>query len=104
MVLFQKKNDRAMDWLKEQNKKEFTEPEDVTPYSPDAPGENTETAENAVDEESSKEKRKSHKNDKNGMELEKHDMAALTLAAFLVFVPVVILILGLFALISWLFF
>ncbi|SHO52629.1 hypothetical protein [Anaerocolumna xylanovorans] len=103
MVFFQKKNDRAMNWLKEQNDKELEKPDDAAPYSPDEFSED-QKAENTADEDTIKEKHKSHKNNKKGMEIEKHDMSALTLAAFLVFMPIAILILGLFALISWLFF
>lgn len=92
MVLFEKKNERAMDWLKEKNEKEMESLDGAAPFSPDEPEKEAEP----------KKLPRAHK--KKGMEIERHDMMALTLSALLVFMPIAILILGLFALIAWVFF
>ena len=42
--------------------------------------------------------------DEEGVELEKKDRLAMILAAFIVFIPAVLLVLGFFALVIWFFF
>lgn len=104
MVFFQKKNDRAMSWLKEQNEKELQKEKDLTPSSPEDE-EDIIGSENASEEPLAEmQEGRPRKKRKKGMELERHDMTALFLSAILIFMPVAILILGLFALIAWLFF
>lgn len=104
MVFFQKKNERAMDWLKEKNQKELEKQKTAAPFSPDDPHTFDDMSEESENKDNQQAEHKSLKNKKKGMEIEKHDMTALTLAAFLTFMPIAILILGLFALIAWLFF
>jgi hypothetical protein len=99
MVLFEKKNERAMNWLKETNQKEVEGLDGEAPFTPEEPADDIEDK-----SKSDKPKKLSKTHRKNGMEIEKHDMLALTLSALLIFMPIAILILGLFALIAWLFF
>lgn len=109
-MFFQKKNDRAMNWLKEQNEKELDKRKDEASYSPEETesteesGDTKEQSQETWKEDTIKDVLESREKKKKGMDLEKHDMTALMVSAFLVFVPIAILILGLFALISWLFF
>lgn len=109
-MFFQKKNERAMNWLKEQNEKELHKLGNETPYSPEEDRKDLTEAEHTggipkeMQEAGSRKEDRKPGRKKKGMDIEKHDMTALTLAAFLVFMPVAILILGLFALVSWLFF
>ncbi|BCK00561.1 hypothetical protein [Anaerocolumna chitinilytica] len=98
MVLFEKKNERAMNWLKETNQKEVEGLDGEAPFTPESADDIEDKSINAKPKKSSRTHRK------NGMEIEKHDMLALTLSALLIFMPIAILILGLFALIAWLFF
>lgn len=99
-MLFQKKVDRAMDWLSQQNTDKDNKSEQEVEIEksifdqPDKP-EIFRRKKKKLFEKSSKE---------DYLEVEKHDMPALIIAAFLVFVPAIALILGLFVLIAWLFF
>lgn len=98
-MLFEKKNERAMNWLKETNQKEVEGLDGEAPFTPE------ESADDIEDKSiNAKPKKSLRTHRKNGMEIEKHDMLALTLSALLIFMPIAILILGLFALIAWLFF
>lgn len=99
MVLFEKKNERAMNWLKETNQKELNGLDGEAPFTPEEP---TDEIEDKSINDNPKKLSRTHR--KKGMEIERHDMIALTLSALLVFMPIAILILGLFALIAWLFF
>jgi len=102
-VLFEKKNERAMNWLKETNQKEVEDLDGEAPFAPEEPtDEPTDDIEDKS--KSNKPKKLSRTHRKKGMEIEKHDMLALTLSALLIFMPIAILILGLFALIAWVFF
>lgn len=113
-MLFQKKTERAMNWLKEQNEKELGKSSVYTADSPDTaeyPGNSTgtEDMEEAAEQPISSEKIRAGKEKKwekesKGLDLEKHDITALMLSAFLIFLPVALVILGIFALISWVFF
>lgn len=98
-MLFEKKNERAMNWLKETNQKEVKDLDGEAPFAPEEPTDDIEDK-----SKSNKPKKLSRTHRKKGMEIEKHDMLALTLSALLIFMPIAILILGLFALIAWLFF
>ena len=69
-MLFQKKVDRAFNWLKEKNRSRN--------------GEN-------VDNNDNKDMCERSEND-NKLELEKHDFAAMIIAALLVFAPILILL------------
>lgn len=85
-MIFEKKVDRAMDWLKEQNpnnqvKEEYNHEDEFT-------------------QDYTEYKNESSIND----EIEKNDMAALLISALLMFIPVIILILGLVVLLAYLFF
>lgn len=98
-MLFEKKNERAMNWLKETNQKEAEGLDGEAPFTPEEPADDIEDKSKS---DRPKKLLRTHRN--KGMEIEKHDMLALTLSALLVFMPIAILILGLFALIAWLFF
>ena len=74
-MLFQRKYDKAMELLKEKNK--------------------------AYEEE--EEKKSSIDPENEDLMLEKKDRLAMTLSAFLVFIPAAILVLGVFGLIAFLF-
>lgn len=99
-MLFQKKVDRAMDWLTQQNKdkndkgEQDYEIEESIFDQPDQP-EVFKRKKKKLFEKSSKE---------DYLDVEKNDLPALMIAAFLIFVPAIALILGLFVLIAWLFF
>lgn len=85
-MIFQKKVDRAMDWLKEQNKNSQVN---------DEPNKDEEINDEYID----------LKNESTIKEqLEKNDLSALLIAAFLMFTPVILLVLGLFVLLAFLFF
>lgn len=113
-MFFRKKTERAMNWLKEKNEKDKEDASSQTSDSPDYSidndsGERTETSVRdseyeILEEEVSDKKLRKQKENVNGMDLEKHDLTAMLLAAFLIFTPVALLVLGLFALISWVFF
>lgn len=49
-----------------------------------------------------KEKEEEKKREINGVELEKGDVPAMVLSAYLVFIPIALIVLGLFALIAFL--
>ncbi len=113
-MLFQKKTERAMNWLKEKNEKAIGNSSSDTPDTPDISigsdsGEKIENTaneseyENWEEEVSDKISKKNTEKSK-GMDLERFDFTAMLLSAFLIFAPVTLLILGLFALISWVFF
>lgn len=72
-MLFQKKIDRAMNWLKEQNREQDQKSEQEGDTSPDVEG----------DFLPGEEKKPV---------LEKHDLLAMFLAALLVFAPILIII------------
>lgn len=128
-MLFQKKADRAMNWLKEQNEKELDESPEIVPGSleteeypinlpetedyTDTDESEEFTKDSEVEFQSSPERKRNRKTKRNkkqevkesrGLDLEKHDMTALVISAFLIFLPVALVILGIFAMISWLFF
>lgn len=85
-MIFEKKVDRAMDWLKEQN--------------PD----NQVKDEYNHEEEFTKEYIELENESSIKDEIEKNDIAALLISALLMFTPVIILVLGLFVLLAYLFF
>jgi ATP-dependent Zn protease len=85
-MIFEKKVNRAMDWLKEQN----TDTQVKEEYINDE--ENTQEYIELESESSIKD------------EMEKNDIAAIFISAFLMFTPVILLILGFFVLLAYLFF
>jgi len=103
-----------MNWLKEKNEKDSGNSSSNTPDIPDISidSESSEKIEKTAneseyenwEEEVSDKKVKKHAEKSKGMDLEKYDFTAMLLSAFLIFAPVTLLILGLFALISWVFF
>jgi hypothetical protein len=103
-----------MNWLKEKNEKDAGNSSTTTPDIPDISidSESSEKIEKTAseseyenwEEEVSDKKVKKHAEKSKGTDLEKYDFTAMLLSAFLIFAPVTLLILGLFALISWVFF
>lgn len=88
-MIFEKKVNRAMDWLKEQNTDERVNEEYKEEYIQDE----------ALFDEGLDYKTESSIKE----EIEKNDILALLIAAFLMFTPVIILVLGLFVLFAFLF-
>lgn len=85
-MIFEKKVNRSMEWLKEQNKDEQVKSE----YSD----------EEALIEEDLDFKTEGISREK----IEKNDILALFLSAFLMFTPIILLVLGIFVVIALLFF
>jgi hypothetical protein len=91
-MIFHNKLDRAMDWLSEQksNVKE------------------TEHIDLKVDVDFKTDRDLENENKKHGRykhsEFEKKDLTALFISAFLIFVPAIVIILGIFILLAWLMF
>ncbi len=84
-MMFEKKVNRAMDWLKDQNTDKQVKEEYVKEEFMEEPID----IENEISIQD---------------EIEKNDVAALLISAILMFTPAIILILGFFVLLSFLFF
>ncbi len=84
-MMFEKKVNRAMDWLKDQNTNKQIKEEYVKDEFMEEPMD-------MKDEISIQD------------EIEKNDIAAILISAFLMFTPVIIILLGFFVLLSFLFF
>lgn len=141
-MFYQKKYERAMQWLREKNSKgigdldsdESIELDSHIQDHPDAfeeewyvrPTDEKQYQEDLRRIEEEKEKAKEelyrinntsyrknkrkkdmvswHEEDNDKIDLEKHDMFALLFSSFIIFIPVIVLMLGLFVLVAWIMF
>lgn len=141
-MFYQKKYERAMQWLREKNSKgigdldsdESIELDSHIQAHPDVfeeewyvrPTDEKQYQEDLRRIEEEKEKAKEelyrinntsyrknkrkkdmvswHEEDNDKIDLEKHDMFALLFSSFIIFIPVIVLMLGLFVLVAWIMF